>query len=182
MEALQVTSEGCEGNVETIEYAIRSCERSTGTKHRSFFLKRLEQHLVEKGLKIPELIFDLFDTPFEDFTPEYKKVYEEKVKGQALFHIFSDMLIEIYEKLQADRIGWETSANFLEDTPMKVCALHALARIQQLEELPEEQDDVAMAQELTGLFATHVTPQEQKLYAKPYIDTGKGRRRKRAAL
>lgn len=70
--------------VETLEEALKKCERSTG-KCRSFFVKRLEQHLRDKGIAIPDLIFSLFDTPFSEFTPEYVKMYEERVKGQALF-------------------------------------------------------------------------------------------------
>jgi hypothetical protein len=178
MEAVQTSVRDFEGNGEAIETTIRKCERSAGCKTRSFFVKKLEQHLLEKGINIPNSIFDLFDTPFADFTPEYSRVYEHKVKGQALFHIFSDMLLEIYESLDADRIGWEAAANFLEDTPMKVCSLHALARIQQLEEMPDY-ESLDLAEELSVNTSSVVTPRAQKLYVKPYGGAGKGRKGKR---
>jgi len=178
VEALQVTARDFEGNGEAIEAALRSCERAVPTGSRSFFVKKLEQHLAEKGIKIPEIIFDLFDTPFNKFTPQYARVYEEKVKGQALFHIFSDMLIEIYEKLQADRVGWEAAANYLLDTPMKICALHALARIQQLEEMTVELDYQDLVDEFSGASTIRVTPREKKLNVKPYRDYGRSRWRR----
>jgi hypothetical protein len=178
MEAVQTTARDFEGNGEVIEAAIRKCERSAGYKTRSFFVKRLEQHLLEKSVNVPSNIFDLFDTPFVEFTPEYSRVYEHKVKGQALFHIFSDMLLEIFESIDADRIGWEAAANYLEDTPMKVCALHTLTRIQQLEEMPDY-ESLDLAEELSVNTSSVVTPRAQKLYVKPYVGVGKGRRGKR---
>src|SRR4030042_4991050 len=119
MEAVQTTARDFEGNGEAIEFAIRRCERSAGTMQRSFFVKKLEQHLLDKGVNIPNNIFDLFDTPFNEFTVEFTKAYEHKVKGQALFHIFSDMLVEIFESLNADRIGWGRPATFLGATARK---------------------------------------------------------------
>ena len=95
--------------METIEEAIKKCERTPGS-YKSFFAKRLEQHLSEKGVSIPDRVFALLDTPFKDFTPEYVMMYEQKIKGQALFFLFSDMLVEIYEHLDADKTGWEAAA------------------------------------------------------------------------
>jgi hypothetical protein len=179
METIQATVRDFAGNREAIEAAIRSCERSQTTGSRSFFVKKLEQHFQEKGIKIPDQIFDLFDTPFTEFTPQYAKVYEERIKGQALFHIFSDMLVEIFEMLNADRTGWEAAANYLYDTPMKICALHALARIQQLEEIPEEIDYLDLMEEFSGKAKQiRVTPREQKRNIRPYRENGKGRWKK----
>ncbi len=98
--------------MEVLEVQVRSCEATMGRSYRSFFVKRLEQHLQDQGLEVPHLIFDLFDKPFKLFTDNDKKVYEERVKGQALFHIFSDMLIEIYTRLEADRGGLGNSGEF----------------------------------------------------------------------
>lgn len=165
--------------MEVLEMQVRSCEASAGRRCRSFFSKRLEQHLTDKGLQVPHQILDLFDKPFPQFTDEDKKIYEERVKGQALFHIFSDMLIEIYEWLEADRLGWETAANFLEETPMKVCALHTLKRIEELELLPSDEDYVDMVEEFKSLSKVHVTPREQKYNVKRY--NGKKSRRHRKA-
>jgi hypothetical protein len=157
--------------LETLEEAVKNCEKST-VKCRSFFGKRLEQHMNEKGIAIPERIFSLFDTPFSAFTPEYVKMYEQKIKGQALFHIFSDMLVEIYQELDADKAGWETAANYLEDTPMRICALLALKRIDQLEEMPEN-DYLYMVEQFNGLSAEGITPQDQKFGVRPYAGMGK---------
>jgi len=33
-------------------------------------------------------------------------MYEKKIKGQALFQIFADMLVEVYQQLDADKAGW----------------------------------------------------------------------------
>ncbi len=159
--------------METIEEAVKKCERVAG-KYKSFFVKRLEQHLAEKGIKIPERIFKLFDTPFGDFTPEYTAMYEQKIKEQALFYIFSDMLVEIYQKLEAERIGWEAAANFLLDTPMKACALHALNRIDQLETMPAD-DYLYMVEQFSGLSSMQITPKGQKFGVRPYNGSGKSR-------
>lgn len=182
MEAVGAIARDFEGNAETLEAAVRSCERTARTHNRSFFLKKLEQHLMDKGVKVPEQIFRLFDTPFMNFTPEYARVYEEKIKGQALFHVFSDMLVEIYERIEADRVGWEAAANYLEDTPMKVCALHTLVRIKQLEEIPEDCDYLDLMDEFSGVAQARVTPQVQKLNVKTYANKDKSRRRKRDTL
>jgi hypothetical protein len=163
--------------METIEEAVKKCERQTG-RYKSFFVKRLEQHLMEKSINIPERIFTLFDTPFDCFTPEYVAMYEQKIKGQALFYLFSDMLVEIYEHLDADKTGWEAAANFLEDTPMKVCALHALERIAELDAMPEE-DYLRMVEEFNGLSAMRITPKDQKFGVRPYGNNGKSRARRR---
>ncbi len=138
---------------------------------RSFFAKKLEQHMSERGIAIPERIFSIFDMPFSQFTPEYLKIYEEKIKGQALFQIFSDMLVEIYQKLDADKSGWEAAANYLEDTPMRICALHALKRIDKLEDMPGD-DYLYMAEQFSGLSAAGLTPQDQKLGARHYYAGG----------
>ncbi|MEW6554439.1 MAG: hypothetical protein AB1384_09155 [Actinomycetota bacterium] len=157
--------------METLEQSVKKCEKSV-SKCRSFFVKRLEQHFIDKGIKIPEGIFTLFDTPFSQFTPEYKAMYEQKIKGQALFHIFSDMLVEIYQELDADKSGWEAAANYLEDTPMRICALLAMKRIDELEELPDS-DYLYMVEQFNSLSEARITPREQKFGVRPY--TGAGR-------
>lgn len=159
--------------METLEEAIRKCEKNTG-QCRSFFSKRLEQHLSDKGIAIPERIFSLMDTPFSVFTPEYTRMYEQKIKGQALFYIFSDMLVEIFQELNADKTGWEAAANYLEDTPMRICALLALKRIDQLEEMPDN-DYLFMVEQLSGLDTAGITPKEQKFGVRPYAGSGKNR-------
>ena len=149
------------------------------TEYRSFFTKKLEHHLQDKGVKVPDAIFSVLDTPFNEFDHNYEKIYEEKIKGQALFQIFSDMLVEIYEKMGADKSGWEAAANFLQDTPMKICALYALEKIEELACMPET--NYASVEEQPADL--HISPSRQKLYVKPYTPEEKGkngRRRRRA--
>lgn len=168
--------------MEALEASVRSCDANAGRRYRSFFVKKLEQELLDREVEIPGEIFALLDTPFENFTDEHKTIYEERVKGQALFHVFSDMLVEIYEKIEADRIGWETAANFLDDTPMKACALHTLARIRELETMPDEEDYLHMVEEFKGLSKTKVTPHEQKYNVRRYGDGGRGHWWKKKAV
>jgi hypothetical protein len=147
------------------------------TEYRSYFIKKLEQHLKERGVKVPYAVFSVFDTPFNEFSPEYEKIYEEKIKDQALFQIFSDMLVEIYQDIGANKAGWEAAANFLQDTPMKICALYTLDKIEELECMP--QMTYASVEEQPADL--HISPPRQKLYVKPYTpkEKGKNGRRKR---
>ena len=135
-------------------------------------MKRLEAYLMEKGIAIPRSIFALFDLPFEEFSPEHMDLYEQKIKGKPLFHIFSDMLVDIYQRLDADKVGWEAAANFLDDTPMRVCALHALRRIDQLESMQDD-DYEDMVEQLRSLARAPVTPREHKYNIRPYATGGK---------
>ena len=171
-----MTGEVVKGGVkmEAIEEEVKSCERSAG-KHKSFFAKKLEHYLAEQGIDIPEEIIDLLDTPFDQFTPGHAALYEEKVKGQALAFIFTDNLIEIYHQLGADRAGWEAAVHFLPDTPMKVIALGALSRIDELEKIPEPEElDPCLggAEALEGM-----TPQDRKFNVRRYgADEDKGKK------
>ncbi len=99
-------------------------------------------------------------------------MYEQKIKGQALFHIFSDMLVEIYQKLDADKAGWETAANYLEDTPMRICALQALKRIDELEEMPES-DYLYMVEQFNGLSDANDHPQGAEIRRAAVCRSGK---------
>jgi hypothetical protein len=149
------------------------------TEYKSYFTKKLEQHLKARGMEVPSDIFSVLDTPFNEFDPQYEKIYEEKIKDQALFQIFSDMLVEIYEEIGADKAGWEAAANFLQDTPMKICSLYALEKIEELEYLPETTYASVEAQPVD----LHISPTRHKLYVKPYMPKEKGkngRRRRRA--
>ncbi|MFW6113708.1 MAG: hypothetical protein ACOC78_02160 [Actinomycetota bacterium] len=114
------------------------------------------------------------DIPFDEFTPEISAVYETYIKGQALFHIFSDMLAEIYEDMNADKSGWEAAANFLKDTPMKLCALYALQKIEELENMPD------IVCEPEAVETPENPPSERRLYTRRYPDIdGDGRRKRK---
>ncbi|MDY6793915.1 MAG: hypothetical protein SWK76_01340 [Actinomycetota bacterium] len=147
--------------------SVRNCA------YKSFFVKKLEHLLEEKGVKVPAGVIAVLDLPFDQFTPECRAVYESHIKGQALFHIFSDMLVEIFESMNADKAGWEATAHFLNDTPMKLCALYALQKIEDLENIPDIVCE-AGAQE-----APEGSPADRRLYVRRYVDSErKGRRRK----
>lgn len=141
---------------------------------KSFFVKKLERHMADKGIKIPRKVFSVMDTPFREFDPTFKEFYEKRIKGQALFHIFSDMLIQVYEDLQADKAGWEEAAEFLYDTPMKLCAIYALRRIDELEQIRED-SYVDMVEEFNNLSAAEVAPVRRKYNVRPY--SGKDKKR-----
>ena len=162
--------------MEVVEEDLRDALDSVRTtEYRSYFTKKLELHLKGRGMEVPSDIFSVFDTPFNEFSPEYEMIYEEKIKDQALFQIFSDMLVEIYEEIGADKAGWEAAANFLQDTPMKICALYTLEKIEELEYMPETTYASVEAQPVD----LHISPPRQKLYVKPYTPNGKGKNGRR---
>ncbi|MDY6795454.1 MAG: hypothetical protein SWK76_09290 [Actinomycetota bacterium] len=98
---------------------------------RSFFSRRLERY-VEGKVDVSRRIFTVLDTPFKEFTPMCERLYREKIESNYMLPMFSDMLVEIYRKLDADKYGWEAAANFLDETPMKRCALDAMHKAERL--------------------------------------------------
>ncbi|MDY6795453.1 MAG: hypothetical protein SWK76_09285 [Actinomycetota bacterium] len=147
---------------------------TTSTPHKSYFMKKLEQHLEVKGINIPGRILEVMDTPFEEFPSSYARIYKQQIKGQALLHIFSDMLIEIFQGMQADQAGWQASANFLENTPMRICAMRALDEIERLNALPKGNHS-CMMEEFSDLVSKDEKPEKRKLDVKPYSGKSKSR-------
>ncbi len=104
---------------------------------RSFFTRRLERKLKERGIKVPEAIIALLDRPFEEFTPEDRSLYEAEFKGRQLTILFSDLLDELYEETGKCESGWSAMCRFLKDTPMKLIATYVLQEEERLEEVGE---------------------------------------------
>lgn len=161
----------------TLEAAVKANITATRLEtkvQRSFFVKKLERHMADKGIKIPRKVFTVMDTPFSEFNPTYREFYENRIKGQALFHVFSDMLIKIYEDLNAEKAGWEDAVEYLEDSPMKLCAIYALRRIDELEQMRED-NYVDMVEEFNYLSAEETAPVKRKFNVKPYSGKDKSR-------
>ncbi|MBC7231102.1 MAG: hypothetical protein H5T74_12025 [Actinobacteria bacterium] len=104
---------------------------------RSFFTRKLERKLEERGIKVPEAIIALLDRPFEEFTPEDRALYEAEFKGRQLTILFSDLLDELYEETGKCESGWSAMCRFLKDTPMKLIATYVLQEEERLEEVGE---------------------------------------------
>ncbi|NPV60264.1 MAG: hypothetical protein HPY75_11490 [Actinobacteria bacterium] len=105
---------------------------------KSYFTKKLERKLEERGIKVPAAILSLLDKPFDQFTPEDKDFYEAEFKGRQLLILFSDLLAELYEETGKCESGWSAMCRFLKDTPIKLMATYVLKEEERLEEAVEE--------------------------------------------
>ena len=118
-----------------VEDAARE-EGARKIRPRSFFTRKIEGKLKEKGLEMPQQILFLLDQPFETFGEEEKRFYEEKVKP--LFDQFSELLLEVFDQIGRPEEGWEESTKLMPDCPAKVVAMLALYRFRRQ---AGEQDD-----------------------------------------
>jgi hypothetical protein len=123
---------------------------------RSFFTKRLEVKIEERGMDLPYTFIALMDVPFEDFTPEQDAFYQTEFKLYTYF--FIEIIIDLYEALGSHREGWEDMLGRLPDTPIKELvaqSLHEKARLEGFddgmgEEAPADPFDLMeMGQPLT---------------------------------
>ncbi len=105
---------------------------------RSFFTKKLERRLEEKGLEAPQQLLNLMDVPFEEFTPEDKELYESKIKPLAF--VFAEHLMEVYEIMGRPRRGWEEMLERLQPSPIKVLAALVLHEDEKAQNMPDEPD------------------------------------------
>ncbi len=115
---------------------------AAGAANKSFFTKKLERKLDERGIEVPAPIIMLLDKPFDDFTPEEKQLYEREYKGRQLTILFSDLLDELYGETGRVSSGWNAMCRYLKDTPMKLIATYVVQEEERLEEVsrvvPEE--------------------------------------------
>lgn len=102
---------------------------------KSFFTKKLERKLDEREIKVPASIIALLDKPFDDFSAEDQRVYEEEFKGRQLTILFSDILDELYEETGRVSSGWTAMCRYLKDTPMKLIATYVVQEEERLEEV-----------------------------------------------
>lgn len=105
--------------------------------HRSYFTRKLEKKLEEKGMDIPQKILSILDIPFRDFTPEQKEIYETSIKPLAF--VFAEHLLEVYEAMGSPRNGWEEMAERLDDCPVKVIAMLVIYEEEKLEEMEDQE-------------------------------------------
>lgn len=108
-------------------------EGARKVRPRSFFTRKIEGKLREKGLEAPQQILSFLDQPFDTFGEAEKRFYEEKVKP--LFDQFSSLLLEVFDQIGRPEEGWEESTKLMADCPAKVVAMLALYRFRrQMEE------------------------------------------------
>ncbi len=112
---------------------------------KSFFTKRLEAKIAERGMDLPYSFIALMDVPLEDFTPEQGAFYESEFKLYTYF--FIEIIIDLYEALGAHREGWEEMLNRLPDTPIKELVSLSLQEKARLEGYDGGEDDA-----LSGAF------------------------------
>ena len=114
---------------------------------RSYFTKKLERKLQENEVEIPQSLFILMDTPFEDFSETEREVYENRFR--ALTHVFVDALRDIYVSMGSHYQGWEEMSERLQPTPMKILANLVLAEEDSLQVIADEA--LTRAEEATGM-------------------------------
>jgi hypothetical protein len=107
---------------------------------KSFFTRRLEVKLQERGMDLPPEFISILDVPFDSFTEEQEAFYQVEFKPFTYF--FIEILIDLYEALGAHREGWEDMMGRLPDCPIKELvklALHEKARLEGFDDGVEEE-------------------------------------------
>ncbi|MEW6553486.1 MAG: hypothetical protein AB1384_04260 [Actinomycetota bacterium] len=124
---------------------------------KSYFTKKLERKLDERGIKVPVSIISLLDKPFDEFSPQEMRIYEEEFKGRQLTILFSDLLDELYEETGRVSSGWNAMCRYLKETPMKLIATYVVQEEERLEVMGE-----VVPEEVVG------QPVREKLNVKRY--------------
>lgn len=114
---------------------------------RSYFTKKLERRLQEDEVEIPQSLFVLMDTPFEEFSQEERDVYENKFR--ALTHVFVDALREIYISMGSHYQGWEEMTERLQPAPIKILAELVLTEEDRFQVMADEA--LTRAEGITGM-------------------------------
>lgn len=107
---------------------------------KSFFTRRLEVKVQERGIDLPPEFISILDVPFQTFTEEQETFYQVEFKPFTYF--FIEILIDLYEALGAHREGWEEMMGRLPDCPVKELvrlALREKARLEGFDEGVEEE-------------------------------------------
>ncbi len=111
-----------------------------GFPSKSFFTRRLEVKVQERGMDLPHGFIAIMDVPFDSFTEEQEAFYQLEFKPYTYF--FIEIIIDLYEALGAHREGWEDMLGRLPDSPIKELvqlALHEKARLEGFDEGVEEE-------------------------------------------
>ena len=98
---------------------------------KSFFTKRLEVKIEERGMNLPYDFIAIMDVPFEAFSDGQEAFYQGEFKPYTYF--FIEIIIDLYEALGAHREGWEDMLGRLPDSPVKelvALSLHEKARLE----------------------------------------------------
>ena len=102
----------------------------------SYFTKKLERKLREKEIEIPQSLYLLMDTPFDDFSEADREIYENQFR--ALTHVFVEALRETYISMGNPYQGWEELSERLQPTPMKVLSGLVLGEEERLQVMADE--------------------------------------------
>jgi len=161
----------------TSEVALSESNKTPkDTVRKSFFTKRIEKAIKDR-VEVSDCVFALFDTPFDQFTPDCEELFERELVKRSVFWMFSEVLAKIYHEMNADRQGWEAAADFLKDTPIKYCALHAMEKVEKSK--ASSKVDGADMNENSRL---NLRPDDEKFGVRPYIERSRNGRRKRGDL
>ncbi len=125
--------------METAEPVENSPKPRNQQISRSFFTKKLERVFEDKELEVPQRLLNLMDVPFEEFTPKQKELYETEIKPLAF--VFVEHLMEVYEIMGRPTRGWEEMLERVEPSPIKVLATLVIHEDQNLQMIPDDDDD-----------------------------------------
>jgi hypothetical protein len=107
---------------------------------KSFFTKRLEVKIEERGMNLPYTFIAIMDVPFESFSEEQETFYQGEFKPYTYF--FIEIIIDLYEALGSHREGWEDMLGRLPESPIKELvslSLHEKARLEGFDDGVEEE-------------------------------------------
>lgn len=141
------------------EEAAGAAAAGGDSARKSFFTKKLERKMDERGVNVPAAIIALLDKPFDDFTPEEERVYAAEFESRQLNILFSDLLFELYEETGKVSSGWTAMIRYLKDTPMRRIATLVIEEEERLEEVAKE---TACEEPFPD------RPAREKIYVKPY--------------
>ena len=128
-------------------YSAMNGEHQEGTDdargfapNKSFFTKRLEVKIEERGMNLPYTFIAIMDVPFESFNEEQEAFYQGEFKPYTYF--FIEIIIDLYEALGSHREGWEDMLGRLPESPIRELvslSLHEKARLEGFDDGVEEE-------------------------------------------
>ncbi len=131
---------------------------------KSFFTKRLEVKLEERGMNLPDDYIIIMDIPFEDFNESCQAFYDTEFKLYTYF--FIEIIIDLYEALGAHREGWEEMLERLPECPIRELvelSLQEKARLENFDDGGFEEEPVDTL-ELSGPISVTIDKQKIKSY------------------
>ncbi len=112
--------------------------KSADASRKSYFTKKLERKLEERGIKVPAAIIALLDKPYDDFTPEDRRIYDQEFEERQLKILLSELMDDLFEETGRVTSGWTAMCRFLKDSPMKDIASFVIAEEERLQAVPQQ--------------------------------------------